>query len=129
MTDLYHEQLLTHARKPKNYGILEAATISHHESNPSCGDVVDIYLKLDGERVIQAMFTGRGCAISQAATSILIDVIPGKSVAEIVALTDADMLALLGIHPGPMRLNCALLPLRAVVTALIKLRSEASKRY
>jgi nitrogen fixation protein NifU and related proteins len=115
---MYHEQILEHARKPRNYGILESATVCQHYSNPSCGDVIDVYLEITQGQIVRLAFIGHGCAISQASTSLVLDSVIGKSLTDIMALSNHDVLTLLGIKPGPMRLNCALLPLRALHTAL-----------
>ena len=119
MTDLYRDLLLDHSRRPRNYGVLPDAAILHHEANPSCGDVIDLYLTLDEHQVIERIsFTGQGCVISQASTSLLLETVMGRSKSEILAMSPRDVVGLLGVEPGPMRMNCALLPLRALQEAL-----------
>ncbi|MEK7183445.1 MAG: iron-sulfur cluster assembly scaffold protein [Patescibacteria group bacterium] len=119
MSDMYRDHLLDHVRRPRNHGVLEDANLNRHEANPSCGDVIDVYLRTSTDGVVEhASFTGRGCVISQAAASIVIEAILGKSKSEILAMGPKDVVGLLGVEPGPMRMNCALLPLSALQKAL-----------
>ncbi|HRH32138.1 MAG TPA: iron-sulfur cluster assembly scaffold protein, partial [bacterium] len=104
---------------PRNFGVLGDATHHRHEANPACGDVIDVYLRVHPDGLIQTVsFTGRGCVISQAATSLVLEVTAGKSVAEVLAMCPEDVVGLLGVQPGPMRMNCALLVLRALQKAV-----------
>lgn len=116
MDDFYRDEILEHYTHPHHYGTLEHADISHEENNPLCGDRVRFDLKLDeaGERVVDVRFSGVGCAISKAAASMLTDMIVGKTLAEIKALGKDDVLDELGLDLGPVRLKCALLPLKVV---------------
>ncbi len=116
MDDFYREEILEHYTHPHNYGVLEEPDISHEEHNPLCGDRVrfDIRLDGDGQTVKDVRFSGVGCAISKAAASMLTDLILGKTLDEIKALTREDVLDELGIDLGPVRLKCALLPLKVV---------------
>ncbi len=115
MTDMYRENLLDHARRPRHHGVLAEATHTRHEANPSCGDVIDIYLVTSSDGLIERVsFTGQGCVISLAATSMLLDSVEGRAVADVLAMCPEDVVGLLGIEPGPMRMNCALLPLKAL---------------
>jgi nitrogen fixation NifU-like protein len=121
MSDIYRDNLLDHARRPRNHGVLTAATHSRHEANPSCGDVIDVYLKVSDDGLIEEVsFTGQGCVVSQAATSMVLEVTTGKSVAEALATCPEDVIGLLGVQPGPMRMNCALLPLKALHGAITR---------
>ncbi len=116
MDDFYREEILEHYTHPHNYGTLENPDISHEEQNPLCGDQVrfDIRLDGDGETVKDVRFSGVGCAISKASASMLSDLIIGKTLAEIRDLSKEDVLDELGIDLGPVRLKCALLPLKVV---------------
>ncbi|MFZ2681777.1 MAG: iron-sulfur cluster assembly scaffold protein [Patescibacteria group bacterium] len=115
MSDMYREQLLEHARSPRNYGRLEAGALTCHLANPSCGDVIDVFIRLDADqRIVEVSFTGQGCVISQAATSILLESVLGNRLDEAAGIDQARVLELLGVIPGPMRMNCALLPLKAL---------------
>ena len=116
MDDFYREEILEHYTRPHNYGTLESPDISHEENNPLCGDRVrfDLELDGDGQTVKKVRFSGVGCAISKASASMLSDMIVGKTLDEIKALTKEDVLDELGIELGPVRLKCALLPLKVV---------------
>jgi nitrogen fixation NifU-like protein len=116
MDDFYREEILEHYTHPHHYGTLEHPDITHMEDNPLCGDRVrfDLQLDEDGETVKDVRFSAVGCAISKAAASMLSDLIIGRTLDEIRALTKEDILDELGIDLGPVRLKCALLPLKVV---------------
>lgn len=114
MYDLYREHILDHYQNPRNYGELENPDISHEEYNPLCGDRLVIQLKLQNDHVSEVKFHGEGCAISQASASMLTEVIQGKSLDELKAMTKEDILDMLGIPIGPVRIKCALLSLKAL---------------
>ena len=121
MQDLYREHILDHYRHPRNQGTLEDADISYELDNPVCGDVVRLDIRLQDGRVTQALFSGRGCVISMASASILTEEIQGKTVAELEAIEDEDMFAMLGIALSPVRAKCGLLPLRVLHGGLARL--------
>ena len=133
MNDLYQEQILDHYRNPRNKGYLERAEASYEDQNPLCGDVIRMDLAFDpplvrdatphDRRIKEIRFSGRGCAISQAAASMLTEMVAGRTVAEATALTKDDLLAELGITLSAMRLKCALLALKAFKAALYGLGS------
>lgn len=114
MDDLYRENIIDHFRHPRHKGHLDAPDVHFHDVNPFCGDEITIELKLDGDRVQEAVFDGKGCAISQASASMLIDEIQGKTLDEVKALDKDDILEMLGIPIGPVRLKCALLSLKVL---------------
>ncbi len=114
MDDLYRENIIDHFRHPRHKGHLDAPDVHYHDVNPFCGDEITIELKLDGDQVQEAAFDGKGCAISQAAASMLIDEIQGKTLDEVKALDKDDILDLLGIPIGPVRMKCALLSLKVL---------------
>ncbi len=115
MEDLYRENILDHYQNPRNYGTLENPDISYEDDNPLCGDVIRIDIKLDDQsRVKQVGFTGEGCAISQASASMLTEEILGKTLDEVKQISKDDILDMLGIQLGPVRLKCALLSLKVL---------------
>jgi len=114
MYDLYREHILDHYQNPRHHGELEDPDISQEEYNPLCGDRLVLQLKLEDDHVADVKFHGEGCAISQASASMLTELVEGKSVDELKALTKEDILDMLGIPIGPVRLKCALLPLKAL---------------
>ena len=110
MDALYRDEILEHYRHPHNFGTLDAPDVSYEGSNPLCGDRITLMLDIDDGGVIRDVaFTGRGCAISQASTSMLTDRIRGKSLDEVARIGGQDVLDELGIEISPARLKCALL--------------------
>ena len=117
--DMYRENILDHYKNPRNSGKVENPDISHHEYNASCGDDLTFTVKLDAQRrVAEVKFTGRGCAISMAAASMLSERVKGMSLDELHKLTSEDIFELLGTEIGPGRLKCALLPLKTLMTGV-----------
>jgi nitrogen fixation NifU-like protein len=116
MDDFYREEILEHYTHPHNYGTLEDPDISHEEDNPLCGDRIrfDIQLDEDGKTVKDVRFSAVGCAISKASASMLTDLLVGQTLDEIKSMTKQDVIDELGIELGPVRLKCALLPLKVV---------------
>ncbi|MFB6169025.1 MAG: iron-sulfur cluster assembly scaffold protein [Haloferacaceae archaeon] len=110
-SDMYRQQILDHYRNPRNYGELSDATFSHAGENPSCGDEirVDVVLDDDGETIERVAFSGDGCAISQAAASMLTGELVGLTLDELQTLGRDDVLDLLGVDVTPMRIKCAVL--------------------
>jgi nitrogen fixation protein NifU and related proteins len=118
MDDLYREHILDHYKNPRNHGTIDDADVSAEGVNPLCGDQLAIDLKIGDGRIEQIRFHGRGCSISQAATSMLTELAEGLTVEEAAALTKDDVLAELGIPLSPVRLKCALLGLGTLRLAL-----------
>jgi nitrogen fixation NifU-like protein len=118
MDDLYRDNILDHYKSPRNHGAIEAADVSAEGMNPLCGDQLTIDLKIDDGRIEQIRFHGKGCSISQAATSMLTELVEGKTVEEAAAISREDVEAELGIPLSPVRLKCALLGLGTLRVAL-----------
>ena len=114
MSDLYREQILDHFRNPRNHGTLDPADATFEDSNPLCGDRIRMDIRLDGNRIADIRFSGRGCAISQAAASMLTELALGQTIEEVRALTKDDVLDEIGIPISPARIKCALLPLKVL---------------
>ncbi|MEM2596911.1 MAG: SUF system NifU family Fe-S cluster assembly protein [Candidatus Caldarchaeum sp.] len=113
------EIILDHYRNPRNYGELSDASVKVKDSNPLCGDVVEVFLKINSDGVVEkATFRGHGCAISQASASMLIESIQGKKLDELRNLDKQHIFEMLGIEVGPVRVKCALLPLKALKAAV-----------
>jgi len=126
MDDLYREIIIDHYKNPSYRGHLDPHDISFEDDNPRCGDHIQIDLRVDqAGRVTDARFDGKGCAISQASADLLVESIQGKSLEEVKALTKQDVLDLLGIELGPVRLKCALLSLKVLKAGVYGL-GEAS---
>ena len=111
---MYRENILDHYKNPHNKGEIENADIKFTENNPLCGDVITINLKLNDHKVDDVKFSGLGCAISQAATSMLTDEVIGKTLEDVKNIKREDVVNLLGIDVGPVRTKCAVLGLVAI---------------
>jgi nitrogen fixation protein NifU and related proteins len=115
---LMMDVLLEHYRHPHNFGELSPCDIEHEEGNPSCGDQIKMFLRLKDDRIEEISYNGKGCIISQAAASILTDLVKGEEVEKVKAVSKDEMLENIGIPIGPMRLKCALLALKVLKTGL-----------
>jgi nitrogen fixation protein NifU and related proteins len=120
MDDFYRENILDHYRNPRNHGHLESPTATAEGVNPLCGDELGVELQIEDGVVRDIRYNGRGCAISQAAASMISDVAKGKTVEEVAALGREDILEELGIPLTPIRLKCALLSVSVLRVALGK---------
>jgi nitrogen fixation protein NifU and related proteins len=119
---LYREVILDHYKNPRGHGLLEDADAQAEGQNPLCGDEVSIYVAFDadGDTIDEVKFSGRGCAISQAATSMLTEMVRGRSATEVATLPRDELLEEIGIPLTPVRLKCALLGLSTLKLALHK---------
>jgi nitrogen fixation protein NifU and related proteins len=117
---LYREVILDHYKNPRGHGAIPDADAHAEGQNPLCGDEVSIYVSFgeDGDTIDEVKFEGRGCAISQAATSMLIEMVQGRSAREIAALPKEELLEEIGIPLTPVRLKCAILGLGVLKVAL-----------
>jgi len=126
MEDLYRELIIDRYKNPQYRGALEPNDITFEDDNPLCGDHIRIDIRLDETgRVVEAAFNGHGCAISQASADLLIESILGKTIDEVKLVTKQDILDMLGIELGPVRLKCALLCLKVLKAGVYGL-GEAS---
>jgi len=120
--DLYRQNILDHYQSPRNFGTLEHPDISAEDSNPLCGDVIRIDLKIEDGKVADVRFSGKGCSISRAAASMLTEEIRGKSLEEVKRIGKDEVLEMLGIELGPVRLKCALLALKTLKVGVYGIR-------
>jgi len=111
---LYRDIILDHYRNPRNRGTLDPADYSYEDVNPLCGDEVRIDVRVVDDKVSEIKFSGRGCAVSQASTSMLTEMVEGMPLDEVKALTKDDLLEELGIPVSPARMKCALLGLKVL---------------
>jgi nitrogen fixation protein NifU and related proteins len=135
LDDLYREILLDHYRAPRNHGGIAAPTCAADGSNPLCGDQVRVEVSVDGDRIVDISFSGRGCSISQASTSLMTEYVKGRTVAEARAGIEAfqqmmisaeppgiegfdDIEALIGVAKFPARVKCASLGWKTLEQAL-----------
>ena len=142
--DIYHEMIVDYSRNPINYGEIENHDVTFHDSNPLCGDSIDIDMKIDENKVTDIKFHGKGCAICMACSSVLTEITKGKTLDEARALEKNDVLSELGLeHLQAVRIKCALLSLKVLKSALYtyigknlkdaedvdKLKEEAANLY
>lgn len=142
--DIYHEMIVDYSRNPINYGEIENHDVTFHDSNPLCGDSIDIDMKIDENKVTDIKFHGKGCAICMACSSVLTEITKGKSLEEARAIEKNDVLGELGLeHLQAVRIKCALLSLKVLKSALYtyigknlkdaegvdKLKEEAANLY
>jgi nitrogen fixation protein NifU and related proteins len=122
MEQMYREVILDHYKSPRGHGLIENADAQAEGQNPLCGDEVTISVKFaaDGETIESIGFEGRGCAISQAATSMLTELVTGRTATEIAELPKEELLEEIGIPLTPIRLKCAILGLGVLKVALHK---------
>jgi len=121
---LYRELILDHYKNPRNHGLLDPSDAHAEGQNPLCGDEIAVSLRLgEGDVIEEIGFEGRGCAISQAAMSMLGDLVKGRAAADIAAMPKEELLDELGIPLTPVRLKCAILGLGVVKLALHKARN------
>jgi len=142
--DIYHEIIVDYSRNPINYGEIENHDVTFHDSNPLCGDSIDIDMKIDENKVTDIKFHGKGCAICMACSSVLTEITKGKSLEEARTIEKNDVLSELGLeHLQAVRIKCALLSLKVLKSALYtyigknlkdtedvdKLKEEAANLY
>jgi len=126
MEDLYREIIIDHYKNPQFRGHLDPNDVHFEDDNPLCGDHIEITLRVDPSgKVTDGRFNGKGCAISQASADLLIESIIGKTLDSIKLLKKQDILDLLGIELGPVRLKCALLSLKVLKAGVYGLGSAS----
>jgi nitrogen fixation NifU-like protein len=121
---MYQEVILDYYRNPRNFGIVADPDIHVRDTNPLCGDEIEVSAKIVDGKISEVRFKGKGCAISQAAASMLTELVHGKTLQEIKAVSKEQMLELLSIPVSPVRLKCALLGLKVFKLGLYKYLGE-----
>lgn len=125
MDDLYREIIIERYKDPLYRGNLDPNDISFQDENPLCGDQIQIDIRLDDNNIVtDARFSGHGCAISQASADLLIESIIGKPLEEVRKISKDDILDMLGIQLGAVRMKCALLALKVLKGGIYGLGSE-----
>jgi len=136
LSALYQELILDHYRRPRNKGVIDQPTHTMALNNPLCGDEIDLQLQMEDDVIKDVRFIGRGCSISQAAASMMTQIIKGKRLTDALAVADrmsammrgdesaaqdktlGDLRALAGVAKFPIRIKCALLPWNALRDAV-----------
>jgi nitrogen fixation protein NifU and related proteins len=115
MDDLYRQLIIDRYKNPLYRGSLNPHDIAFEDDNPLCGDHIRVELQVDGGGVVKdAAFEGHGCAISQASADLLMEAVVGKTLEEVKSFSKEDLLGMLGLDLGPVRLKCALLSLKVL---------------
>jgi nitrogen fixation protein NifU and related proteins len=125
--EMYQDNILDHYENPSHRGTLAHPTFEIRDLNPLCGDEVRIQARLDDEsRLAEICFEGKGCVISLAAASMLMEEVEGKTLDEVKKMGRQDMLDLLGVPLTTMRVKCAILPLRALEKAIHRYEEQGT---
>lgn len=128
MDDLYREVIIEHYKNPGFRGELNPNDYTFEDENPVCGDHIRVDLRVDGAgKITDARFSGEGCAISQASADLLIESVIGKNIEDVKSLSKQDVLDLLGIELGVVRLKCALLPLKVIKAGVYGVGKETEE--
>jgi nitrogen fixation NifU-like protein len=112
--DIYQQNILDYYKHPRHQVQVVGATNHAEAANPLCGDRIEFWLKLEGGKVTEVGWGGEGCVLSQAAASMLAELVDGKTLTELMAIKKEHLLAQVNVTLGPNRLKCALLPLDAL---------------
>jgi len=112
--DLYREEFMEIYKNPMNQGKMENPTIVEHGVNEACGDEMDLFLKIEKGKVIDAKFTAQSCSVGVVSSAILTDEIKGKTIEEVKKLSKKDLLELIGVNLTTSRIKCATLPLETL---------------
>lgn len=118
MDQLYREQLMEYYKNPLNRGKIDDPSTEVTKKNPLCGDVISLQLKIEGNKIKDAKFDGAACAVSIASSSLVTDVLKGKSLDEAKKITKEEVLDMLGVELTTSRVKCASLVLEALRGAL-----------
>lgn len=123
--NIYRETILDHYRNPRNKGRIASPDVSIHDSNPLCGDEVNIQLKVEANVIKDIKFEGRGCAISQASASMLTEMVINKPLISVTNLSKVDIFESIGLkNLGPARVKCALLALKVLKMGMVQYYSD-----
>jgi nitrogen fixation protein NifU and related proteins len=115
---IYKENIIDHYKHPHNKKAIDNPTVKKYQVNPSCGDSIEVALIIKDDKIADVGFQGKGCAISQASMSMLSDKLKGMDVSEAQKLQREDILEMIGIPVGVVRMKCAMLGLRTTQEAL-----------
>lgn len=121
---MYTELILEHYRNPANFGVLHNADLESFDENPICGDKIKMQFKLSGNKIQDVKFNGDGCTICISSASMITSQIKGMALSEAKKISKENIFKLLGIHLTPIRIKCALLPLKVLKIALVSYLKE-----
>jgi nitrogen fixation protein NifU and related proteins len=121
---MYAEIILDHYKHPRNFGALIGGNAAARDVNTLCGDAIEMNLRIKDGRIEDVCFSGSGCAISQAAASMLTEEVKGKSLDDVRKMDRASIVKMLGIDVSPARIKCALLSLKVLKIAIYNYLGE-----
>jgi len=127
MSSMYQEIILDYYRHPRNHGTLKNPQIVSHDVNTSCGDEITMQVAVNDGKITEICFSGKGCAISQAAASMLTEEVMGKPLEQVAKFNKESMLKLLPIEISPMRLKCALLGFKVLKLGVLQHLGQEEK--
>jgi nitrogen fixation NifU-like protein len=116
--DIYREEFMEIYKHPMNQGKIDRPSLVEHGTNEACGDEMDLYLKIENGKVIDAKFEAESCSVGIVSSAILTDEIKGKTLAEVKAFSKKDLLELIGVNLTTSRIKCATLPLETLVKGI-----------
>ncbi len=122
--ELYRENILDHYKNPRNYGEIENPDISYFDTNPLCGDELQMQIKVKDGKADDVKFKGKGCSISLASASMLTEMILGQDMEEVKKIGKKEILDAVGLQLGPSRIKCALLSLKVLKAGAYGLKTE-----
>ena len=120
--EMYRENILDHYQHPRHHGTIAVPDVTFEDGNPLCGDRLRMDFKIVDGKIADVAFSGHGCSISQASASMLCERVVGQSLEDVKKLTREDVLEMLGIELGPVRLKCALLALKTLKAGVYGLK-------
>lgn len=121
---MYAEELLSSYETQKNKHKMEKPNAEMHEENVSCGDRITVFLKIESSIVKDVSYEGDGCVISMGSANILMDKLKGKNVQEIESMDKRSIIEIINLDPGPVRMHCATLSLKAIKEAIFKYENK-----
>ncbi len=125
MSYFFYENVMDHYKNPRNKGKLDSYDSEYGDSNPTCGDSVKIYIKIEGNKIKKIGFEGSGCALSMASASLMTEMVEGESLDEALKINEKDLMNELGIKElGPNRIKCVALPIKVLKMAIISYMSK-----
>ena len=127
--DLYAENILDHYRHPRGKQSIAKPSIAHREENLSCGDELSVELVIENNTVKEVGWQGTGCAVSQAAMSMLAEELAGNSLQAIESMEPRQIYELLGVPIGPRRMKCALLCLHTLKNAVLVYHKQPAQSW
>ncbi|MEM0097589.1 MAG: SUF system NifU family Fe-S cluster assembly protein [Conexivisphaerales archaeon] len=127
MSYFFIENIMDHYKNPRNMKIINEASSVFGDSNPTCGDTVKIFIKVNENKIEDIGFQGHGCALSMASSSLLTEMVKGSEMQDALKITESDLMRELGIKElGPNRIKCIALSVKTLKMAIIQYLSKVN---